>query len=464
MDLSPNAQLINQLRSLTDDQIKEAENEILYNTPVRSDWEVVKSKNKKRKERSVGSVILNTDNKRTANDPTKNTNPIQFIIDGVGKNFNNIEIIANEIKRCKPNLEILEIKKLKKGGIRVTVPDTHNLNIAVQEWPIDSLGGNSFTTLINDMRDTICINKYSVEKEANEVRKYLSENDIKYDSFRRKVNTRGQPTTLICFKTNKENTEKLKKEGMLINNEVFTVRSYINKENIVSRCTKCQKFGHHYKNCNQKNYTCVRCGGNSCGKICEKDTRSCANCKGNHSAAYKGCTVYKAHQKKAEQDQLLKISTKNLKNTETDLKNSYADIVKKTEVGMKIEKEKMENLYKKLQKAEQFMCECQDITEKLEEEEKNKNIKIMEMEKKIDILEKKIISHIDIAVILTDCIARCFGGKEDKNTEILSNVAHVVGNYFKININQNQIIAGIKNNIPSKLDSNKQKRLISKQS
>ena len=47
MDLSPNAQLINQLRSLSDEQIKEAEHEILYNTHVRSDWEVVKSKKKK---------------------------------------------------------------------------------------------------------------------------------------------------------------------------------------------------------------------------------------------------------------------------------------------------------------------------------------------------------------------------------------------------------------------------------
>ena len=131
---------------------------------------VVKSKNKKIKERSIGSVIVNTDNKRPANESTKNTNPIQFIIDGLGKNFNNIEIIKNEIKRCnKPNLEILEIKMLKQGGIRVTVPDTHNLNIAVQEWPFDSLGGNSFITLPNDMRETICINKYSLEKEPSEI-------------------------------------------------------------------------------------------------------------------------------------------------------------------------------------------------------------------------------------------------------------------------------------------------------
>ena len=166
--------------------------------------------------------------------------------------------------------------------------------------------------LPNDMRETICINKYSLEKEPSEVRKCLCENGIKY-SFRRKINTRGQPTTVICFKTNKENTEILKKEGIVINNEVFTVRKYINKENIVTRCTKCQKFGHQYKNCNQKNYTCVRCGGNSCGQICEKDTRSCVNCKGNHSAAYKGCTVYKAQQTKAEKEQLLKNSTKKLK-------------------------------------------------------------------------------------------------------------------------------------------------------
>ena len=79
-------------------------------------------------------------------------------------------------------------------------------------------------------------------------------------------------------------------------------------------------------------------------------------------------------------------------------------------------------------------------------------------------LLKGMLVRSGIAVILTDCIARCFGGKKEKNTEILMSVAHVVSSYFRVNIDQTQILTGIKNNIPSKIESNKQKRLVNKQS
>ena len=61
------------------------------------------------------------------------------------------------------------------------------------------------------------------------------------------------------------------------------------------RCNKCQTFGHIAANC-KRNVVCVRCGKGHPIESCPvKDNlvqAVCANCKGQHSAAYKGCVRY----------------------------------------------------------------------------------------------------------------------------------------------------------------------------
>ena len=61
------------------------------------------------------------------------------------------------------------------------------------------------------------------------------------------------------------------------------------------RCTKCQTFGHVAANC-RREVRCVRCGkGHPVDNCPIKDNLAqavCVNCKGNHSAAFKGCSKY----------------------------------------------------------------------------------------------------------------------------------------------------------------------------
>ena len=169
---------------------------------------------------------------------------------------------------------------------------------------------------------------------------------------------------------------------------------------MVNRCIKCQKFSHNYTKCLAKQYTCARCGGN----ICQKEVRKCANCNGDHSAAYKGCSIYKSALRNSEQIH----NTKNLNETEKQLKTSYADMVKKYEHTLRLEREKMDNLYSKLKSAETFMNSCEDIVKKVEEESSEEKNKIIKLEIFFIELERNIINKIDLAIILTDCIARCF--------------------------------------------------------
>ena len=465
-DLSPNAQLLQNLSNdeiykinqLTCDEIEQARFEIDFATP-KSNWSLVK--NKKRKERSAESNKITQESKRTAisiNKPISTNKPnspkLTAVIDGVSKTFNTIDLVKNEIINFKPNINISEIKLLKRGGILLTLSDVANFNSIIKDWPREIFGGNSYITINNDLRDTLSINKFAIEDDPNDIIDALNKSNIEFDCFRRHYNQRGQPTTLICFKVNnKISTENLLQNGIILNNEKKIIRKFIDKDKLVSRCTKCQKFGHIYTKCLAKQYTCARCGGNNCPKICQKEIKKCANCNGDHSAAYKGCSMYKTALRNSEQLYNLQNYTKNLNETEKQLKTSYADMVKKSEHTLKLEREKMDNLYSKLKSAETFMNSCEDIVKKVEVESSEEKNKIIKLEKKITELERNIINKVDLAVILTDCIARCLGGKEVKNNEILQNVVHVVGSYFKIQINHNSIINGIKQHIPSSLAS-----------
>ena len=61
----------------------------------------------------------------------------------------------------------------------------------------------------------------------------------------------------------------------------------------VVRCFKCQRYGHAAENCKSKE-RCPRCGEEHKWANCpNKENPKCANCGGNHSAAYQGCPNYK---------------------------------------------------------------------------------------------------------------------------------------------------------------------------
>ena len=84
----------------------------------------------------------------------------------------------------------------------------------------------------------------------------------------------------------------------------FKVRQY---NPTPTRCFKCQAYGHQAQAC-RSSVICPRCAGKHAFEVCPaKDERKCPNCKGNHTAAYRGCPKYKAAQqivRVAEQEQL----------------------------------------------------------------------------------------------------------------------------------------------------------------
>lgn len=65
------------------------------------------------------------------------------------------------------------------------------------------------------------------------------------------------------------------------------------------QCFKCQKFGHIANKCLETESTCVKCGDKHKLSECkaQDNVLKCANCQGNHTSSFAGCTVYQKYLK-----------------------------------------------------------------------------------------------------------------------------------------------------------------------
>jgi len=93
------------------------------------------------------------------------------------------------------------------------------------------------------------------------------------------------------------------------------------------RCFKCQRFGHVADEC-RGHERCTRCGKNHDVDNCqtEKANFKCANCGGNHSAAYGGCPKMK---EQAHINSVMVNEGVTRVQAKTKIVHSYANVVKK---------------------------------------------------------------------------------------------------------------------------------------
>ena len=109
---------------------------------------------------------------------------------------------------------------------------------------------------------------------------------------------------MVLFQLKNESEEQhAKRFGIKIDNKIKNIREYVNKEKLIIRWFKCNKFGHLSNSCKNNNSLCRRCGSNkqkSKGN-CPKQHWKYVKCLGNHSAAWEGCKKYKEKLKEVTQ-------------------------------------------------------------------------------------------------------------------------------------------------------------------
>ena len=106
-------------------------------------------------------------------------------------------------------------------------------------------------------------------------------------------NRRPLTTVRIDFQS-KEAQQDCIKKGIRHNGEFFNkIEEYVYRQRII-QCYHCYAFGHVAKWCSQRNPTCNFCGEGHSSQDCRPSNRlKCRNCKEEHEASSKDCTVYK---------------------------------------------------------------------------------------------------------------------------------------------------------------------------
>ena len=269
------------------------------------------------------------------------------------------------------------------------VEDNKSFNMALKDWPADAFDGQSNVHLTSrhDLRPTLCANKFPLDSDPDELKQAIESKNIKTQGLRRLTNAKGRETTLIIFKVDNElQANLLKKNGVMYNNLKYHINEYVKRKE-PSRCVNCQQFGHHSARC-RNTKVCVRCSGKNCEpKNCQSNIKKCVNCGEPHSAAYKGCTVYKTSFDRLDQSSKLQ---------------SYASIVKQNSQS----------------------------TEKLLNQQ---------------------ITYFDLAVILTACLTRIITDIPDSmdyktaSKEIMVQIGKSINSHFRTDLNFKKIEEGISN-------------------
>jgi hypothetical protein len=195
---------------------------------------------------------------------------------------------------------------------------------------IESMVTKNFST--ENKNKYLKINLRSSE-DYRKLTKYYNDNSIAYHSFQ---DSKSKPLSVVLKNvpvslTNEEISEELKKQNLPIisvtrllskekqplttcavlltasevANNIFKTKHICKaiitvevrrKPNNIPQCYRCQEYG-HTKNYCKATQKCVKCAGShshvEC-KILPTDNPTCANCKGNHPASYRGCPHHKA--------------------------------------------------------------------------------------------------------------------------------------------------------------------------
>ena len=180
--------------------------------------------------------------------------------------------------------EVKEVKVLRNGNLLVECKSAGQLDALLA---IDRLGQKAVKCTVFNQFSKVkgVISPVSKELTEDEIKKNIKGCDVL--EVKRLKSTRGgvKSDSLAVLLTMK---------GSKLPGKVFVGFNGLSVREFIPpplRCFRCQKFGHVAAVCKGKQ-TCGRCSGeHEYGKCQEGAKIKCANCGGDHTAAYGGCEV-----------------------------------------------------------------------------------------------------------------------------------------------------------------------------
>ena len=108
---------------------------------------------------------------------------------------------------------------------------------------------------------------------------------------------------LVAEVTSETMANRLIKEGVV---QGFAIKSckYFEREATVTRCYRCQGFGHTQAHCRSATHTCGHCGDQHETKKCQNTTRArCVNCKkAGHKPWERNCEALGEEKERAKKN------------------------------------------------------------------------------------------------------------------------------------------------------------------
>jgi hypothetical protein len=209
-------------------------------------------------------------------------------------NYKRSTILANEIKRCKPNVVTSNVFINKENLLIIKTTSPESLKQLNEPWPTNAFG--SGVEIIKKNQRFFAAIRNIDQEEDFEDEVLATELKEKYHIIKAirlvKKSENNRPLNIVKIEFDeKEYFEKALSQGIYIGSTRFRIEKWKFVEGPM-QCIKCQKYGHKSYSCNSP-VRCQLCGEeNHDHKNCQKRNEpKCCNCNQNHAASSKQCAM-----------------------------------------------------------------------------------------------------------------------------------------------------------------------------
>ena len=210
--------------------------------------------------------------------------------------------LINAVKFAAPaGVKLGEIRLTKNEDVLISclTPHDHNTCLRTDKW---TQAPHTFIPRFNlsaSNGDIVYIKSVPTEMDLLNFDELLKSKKINFSNLER-IKTgkdRSDSLTLRLLVHDKQQKEKLIKEGLLLDHKKFNLEPHVKTS--VKQCFRCLEYGHLIADCTSSQ-CCTRCGGDHPHKDCPTDRNSptCANCmkdekispeRRNHAASDRSC-------------------------------------------------------------------------------------------------------------------------------------------------------------------------------